>query len=967
MQFGVLGPLVIRDGDQELHVGSRTQSLIMTALLASRDKAVSSDVLIDAIWDEAPPASAAASLRTYVSRLRQTVGDRIERQGAGYALKLFDEDSVDAHEFEFHLAESARDPQNAAVALELGLQLWRGDAYSDFSELELVRPEAARLDQLRQSGQESFARSLLESRDSARAVAEAEALVLLHPFREGGWIVLVDALAAENRVADALRAFQRASDTLAEAGLQPSGALQAAESRALAQEPPAVESGTSAQPAEPIGGQPDIAARAPFPAPTASLIGRDDDLDQVDRLLDNARVVTVPGPGGVGKTRLALEVLLGRQDKHRLGVRFVPLARVSEGEAVGPAIADALDVSGNGDVTDVLFRVGDLDVVVLLDNCEHVVEAVSEAIELILAGGGAARVLTTSRERIGVAGEHSWSLAPLDALGTHSPAVDLFIERAASLQPTASFDDRDRELIKSVCEDLDGLPLAIEMAAARSASLGIGELAAAIRDRVDVLKSSRRQGDPRHRTLTDVIEWSEALLSEDEREVFHDISVFSGPVSSSDVQAVVQRSDLLPVLGDLADRSLIVTDTSGPATKYRMLGTLRRHGRARLEEEGRFGELSLRHAEHYLNRARQADADLRGLGEADASAALSDMFDELRVAHQFCRVHAPELAVGLSAALHVYAVSRTRDEMQQWAIDASDLAAAPVDAAQAFATVAYRANNRGLFVEARDAAERALELAQGDPVSRFAREVLSDIGMYNGDLTMAYDEAKLGLAAAHAVDDSRGVALGAAGMAMSLRYGGQVDEAMAVLDDIDYVGFSPSGLGWLDYVRGEVLSDVEPLMAVDHYTRAIEAADLVGERFLGGVARVSLVSVLSRHGEPRSALDAFAAVIDHWYRRGHETHQLTTLRNLVTLFDRLEFYSDSAELFGSVVDAEGAPTFGEEQERLEQAAERSRRVLGSEFGARVELGSSRSVAQAALHSIDVVNRRIEEGPPGRDG
>ncbi len=941
----MLGPLLVEgDGRSAITPSSPNQRTVLAVLLANQGRAVSVDALVDALWGDRPPPSAERSLRTYVSRLRQVLGGRLRGGGGSYWLEPGPDDRVDAVVFEQLVTEaSGLAATDAASVLAEALDLWRGDAYVDAADLDAIAAEARRLAELRTAAREAWARALFDAGRAADATATAEALVTEHPLRERSWMVLIDALAADGRQAEALRAYQRASEQLADAGLEPSAALRETERRVLTDRP-AADAGVAPQ------------SDRPPRAPLSSLVGRDADLAGVRDLLERARVVTLHGPGGVGKTRLAQELAGEWGDRHRLGVRIVELARLTDPDSVRVAITAALGLAlPSGSAREALARAGVLDVLVVLDNCEHVIDAVAEAVELLTAGGGALRVLATSRERLAVPGEHSWPLAPLDTSDPSGPAVELFVERVAAREPARTFTDAEREIIARVVRSVDGLPLAIEMAAARAGTLGLAELEAVLAERTDILRSARRRDDPRHRTLRTVIEWSEALLSDDEREVLHDLSVFAGPVHRETLEAVLDRPAVVDAVCDLVDRSLVVVERSRGATTYDMLGTVRRHGRDGLASSGREAAVRRRHAEHYVEIAAAADAQLRSPREGEASERLGRSFDELRAAHEWARRESPALAQSLSARLHLYATSRIRDEVHRWAVAIEPSLDDSADAAITLSTLAFAANNAGLFDMALAAGERSLELAGDTPLARYALEMLFDTAAYQGDLDRAQELARRFLDVAERAGDTHHIAMAYSSIGLALSYSGRHEEAIAALADVDTSAMSPSDTAWVEYSRGEVLLDRDPANALDLLGRAIELADGVGERFVAGVARVSSVSLLARVGEPERALPAFADIVDHWHRRGSQTHQLTTLRNLVGLFDRIGAHAAAAELLGAVTGGGGAPSFGEEARRLAEAEDHARAALGPAYDERFERGSRRDVPAAALAAIEAIH------------
>ena len=274
--------------------------------------------------------------------------------------------------------------------------------------------------------------------------------------------------------------------------------------------------------------------------------------------------------------------------------------------------------------------------------------------------------------------------------------------------------------------------------------------------------------------------------------------------------------------------------------------------------------------------------------------------------------------------MHVYGVSRTRDEIQRWAEHLGDIVPSGPDGAITMATIGFRANNQGRFELATAAATRSLELAAGDPAARFAHEVLSDAALYNGDLDAGYKHAAAAADMGTAADDHRSIALARGGMALSRSYAGRHEAALKIIDATETEEMSPSGRAWMAYCLGEVLGDRSPDDALRAASSAVTAADAVGERFLAGVARISWCSLLGRHGPVDEALDAFADIIDYWLVRRDRTHLVTGLRNLVVLFGRAERHEAAVRLLGALDVVGGADSFGEEARLLDVAAASAR-------------------------------------------
>ncbi len=514
MDFRVLGSVGIVDGTALLPLGGGMPRRLLALLLAYRNSVVSTDRLVEALWEE-PPDSAAGTLQSYVSKLRRFVeldggGAALVNRAPGYVLEL-PEASVDAGRFELALAEgqavAARDPGAALACFDAALSEWRGDAFAEFAVTEWIRPEAVRLEELRLVAIGAQIDAELQVGRHQEVVGRLEALQLDHPLREQFTRQSMLALYRSGRQGEALRMAQQFRTGLRDdLGLEPSAAMRDLEAAILEERPelawvaPAVTP-PSAAPA-PAG------HRDALPMETTALVGRERDLELAGRLLESGRILTLFGPGGVGKTRLAHRLASTIAPQFADGVRLVELAPLGDQGAVTAAFAAALDVQQrpNRSLDDSIVEVlSTQSVLLVLDNCEHVLDTTSELVELVLRWCPDVQVLATSREPLGIPAEVVWSVPPLpvppsadeplDAL-VDVPAVQLFVERACSAQPDFTLDDDNRAAIAEICIRLDGVPLALELAAARMRSMSPADLAERLPERFRVLAGSRT----RHRS-----------------------------------------------------------------------------------------------------------------------------------------------------------------------------------------------------------------------------------------------------------------------------------------------------------------------------------------------------------------------------------------------------------------------------------------------------------------------------------
>jgi predicted ATPase/DNA-binding SARP family transcriptional activator len=923
------------------------------------------DTLVDAVWGDDPPPTAVASLRTYVSRLRPQLRDTLQTRGSGYQLVVGAGDT-DASQFEALVdGADAAPPDQAARLLTEALRLWRGPAFGDEADVEQVRAEARRLDERRNHALEQRARALLEAGRPAEAVAEAEALVATEPLREGAWIVLVEGLARAERAAEALRAYQRAADALADAGLEPSTRLRDSERAVL--DGTITRSGPGTPATTPTGSPAsrltDVVA-PPFdrpPLPVSSFVGRESDCEQLVDLLDTARVVTLVGPGGVGKTRLALEVV--RTAAARGGsTRVVELAPLSAPEDVPATVVAALGLAADQSSSqEALDRAGHLDMLVVLDNAEHVIEETARTIERLVRGGSSIRVLATSRERLGVDGEQVWTVAPLTSTGHFPSGCQLFVDRARAAVSDLDLSPDD-DVVARIVRRLDGLPLAIEMAAAQLSATSLDELADALDDHVDALRSPRRDAPERHRSLAAVLAWSEERLDPDEATILAELSVFAGPVSAVDIDGVLGRRDAAAIVRSLATRSLVSVNRTVEPTRFQLLFTVRDFAGRTLAGTEREQALAERHARWFTEVARTADSALRTTGEVEAHRRIDATFAELRAAHRWARTHQPDLAVELSGHLQLYAYTRLTDEPLQWAEALTEQMAADRggDEIPALLTAAAtRALTRGDLARASVLAGRAVELAGASRIGLSALEALSDAALYDGRLddSLAASEALVTLAAQ--LGDAYYAGLGRCAVAMATAYSGRAGGERAAIADLDElarrVDLPPSARGWLAYTTGELLAGLDDSAAFHAYDEALALAHTVGNRLLGGVALVSSCSLRARVGEVGLSLASFGEAIRQWEQLADNTHQLTTLRNLAVLLRRADAPEAAAELLGAV-ERTDVPTYGPEAERLEAVRAWAVDRLGPvAFEQRATAGSTRDIASAAAWARDVID------------
>ncbi|MFD8937164.1 BTAD domain-containing putative transcriptional regulator [Streptomyces sp. NPDC059578] len=670
MRFGVLGPLAVWtvDGDALAVPGTKVRALLAD-LLVHPGRAVSADRLVDDLWGDGDglPARPASALQTLVSRLRSALTaagghDLVVRRPPGYLLKVSGEaaDAIDAERFAA-LADRARrttDPRERAARFTEALALWRGPAFAGSADRPFARAAAARLEEQRLLVWEEYAESRLHLGEHAQLAAQIAELMVRHPLRERLRASHMRALHGAGRPGEALDVYRDLRLRLAEElGLEPGPALVTLQREILRQGPAAPPTAPAADPT----GPPDTGRRSCLPVPVTALIGRSGAAADVRALLATERLVTLTGPGGVGKTRLALEVANGAADSFPDGVHWVELSGLARttgtpeppapgttpapGTADGPAQAVAVTLgirddarpgprpsTGPGPLAERLAAaLHGRRLLLVLDNCEHVVDAVAHLVRTLLRTAPGLRFLTTSREPLDLSGETLWPVPPLDVPPPgatpsevrRSSAVRLFAARAAAASPGFTLSDDHTEAVATICRRMDGIPLALELASTRVRVLGPAALAGRLDDRFGILTAGRRDAPARQQTLRAVIDWSWDLLTAAERAVLRRLAIHSDGCALEAAEALcsgggVKPAEVVDLLARLVDRSLVVVTHRPEGPRYRLLESVSAYCLDRLRTtpgEGpttEYEQLRRAHAHHYTDLAERADPHLCG-------------------------------------------------------------------------------------------------------------------------------------------------------------------------------------------------------------------------------------------------------------------------------------------------------------------------------------------------------------------
>ena len=832
---------------------------------------VTVDEAVDALWGARPPPTARNAVQGHVATLRKLLGrDRITTHESGYTLRL-EEDELDLHRFERLLSDvRGRPPQKQSDLLAEALGLFRGAPLQDFCYDDFARAEAARIEELRLRALELKIDAELALGRHDDVVPQLERLIAEEPLRERFRAQLMLALYRAGRQAEALETYQHARLALVdELGIEPGPELQQLERQILNQDP-----GLATPSA--------MVAAARLPTPPTPLIGRERELAEARRLLlrDDVRLLTLTGAGGTGKTRLALEVARNAAARFPDGVFFVPLASLADPKLVVPTLARALGV-GESEGTPpgelIADRIADRPTLVLLDNFEHVVAGASEVGTLLSAAAGL-KLLATSREPLRLYGEHLYRVPPLE----NAAATALFYDRAEAVGAIVDRGGAELAAVGEICQRLDGLPLAVELAAARADILPLEALLTRLGERLELLTNGPVDQPPRLQALRQTLDWSAELLTPEERDLFARLSVFAGGWTLEAAEAVC-GNNVVERLAALVDKSLVQLPSGDAEPRQAMLETIREYAWELLEHACAADEPARRHVEYFLTLAEQAEPHLRGapgpwldrleLDEDNLRAAL----DRLEA-----RGEAP-LLQRLAGALWRFWYLRGRLGEGRRRLEqalAADEAATPARA-KALIGATVMAANTGEEAAATARAEEALAVADalGDRWSAaYATFMLGNLAPDRLRACALYDES---IRAFRALGDEHSALLTSRHLAFAYEALGDPAEARALHEQnlararsTGNQRMEASSLGVLaDYTMDEERVDD----AIALLRRSLRIHRELGDVLDTGVDLCRLSAALAAAGDAATAarlLASFATVPDEVSRRRFDVDQL---------------------------------------------------------------------------------------------
>jgi predicted ATPase len=652
------------------------------------------------------------------------------------------------------------------------------------------------------------------------------------------------------------------------------------------------------------------------------LIGRESSLEQLAEMITDHRLVTLVGPGGVGKTSLGMELARTIGDQFEDGVHVVELVGVVDEDATAAALATAIDVNlrKSSSIDDAIIDLlRPRHSLLVLDNCEHLIEPVARLVARILREAPDVSIVATSQEPLAVTGERLWTVDPLltgpeELFGSELaleelaeiPAVALFIARAKAADSSFIFDKATAPLVVEICQRLDGIPLDIELAAARARSIGIAEVALRLDQRFAVLKAMRRGSDPRHRTMHDAISWSYDMLEPDERSLFRALSVFAGSFALRSAEVMAPEGDALDLLTRLTERSMLaVRPQANGSTRYELLETLREYGRERLSD-AQAAELFATHANHFALEAAAVEAELCGPGEGGAIARTESSLADLRAAQRFAlELGALDVTFGIISSIREFAMRAMRYEIFAWA-DAACNGPGALDhplAPTLTGMRAYGAWVRGEFGLAVELAEETRRLEDELSVfpSGLAERTLANVSYIAGDAMTGHDEALRQIELAEESGNRSRLVhacyLGAVGHSSN----GDYDEAGALVERVFALARetgSPTDLASAEVARGFVSRTEDE--ALEAFTASEQIAGRVGNRWMQGFAFTEASGLLVSRGEFEPGCAGLADMVGVWYRAGDWSQQWHTLSRCMIALDRIGQTDLAIELLGAI-------------------------------------------------------------------
>lgn len=833
----MLGPIQGLVEGRPVDIGGPTQRRLLASLVAAQPgQVVSVTALLDDLWGEDPPPSGPASIQSYVSRLRRVLGPGvIETVAPGYRLGT-EGVSVDSTLFQEISSSLPVEPAARLEGIDSALRLWAGPPFEDFDHVDFA---SRRLNELRYDLEEDRARLLAGLGRHSEAVAAMERITSVEPLRESAWVTLGVTLASMGRQADAVRALDRYRSKLADIGLEPGPGFAAAENQVFE---------TRAEIPSP---------RAPLIRPGTTFVGRASEADELRLMLEGSRLVSIVGPPGMGKTRIALEVL---SDWTSTRVAFVRLESLRDDREVASSVLGALGGETRGDPTESIvaqLAKGEPHLLVL-DNAEHVIDATADLVSAVMELGDT-RILVTSREPLNTPGETVLSLGPLDP----ESAIELFRARARSLD--AGFEAQPATL-DMLCEELDYMPLAIEMAAARTKALPAEEILTRLSRRFGLLDKPLRGAAERHRSLDALVEWSYELLEPRGQRVFERLSVVAGTFDMNLATAVAGFGEVEPdqvpgLLANLVERSLVARTATG---SFRLLRVLKSYAEKRLAGSPDEAEAKSLHSRSLAELAVEIGDGLATSDEtywvARANAAVEDLALALSWANESGDMNT---AQAILEGLFDWFYHRQPPAIIGWG-DQVLVAAGGHDAeAVASAWASLAAMKRGEIETAKDLAAAGTQI--DGAVSRFGWFMTGEVAFYENRLSDAIDAYRKQRLRASLLDDRIGVIDAMAGEALTLASQGDNRQAAEIANDLAFMAAeagAPTYRAFSDYAIAVAIAESDTDRTRQLLENAADLASSVNNQFIEALAKSALGSLAFRQDRTEEATVLLHAAMD---------------------------------------------------------------------------------------------------------
>jgi predicted ATPase len=967
LRVEVLGPLRLTVDGRPVEVPGPRRRAVLALLAMAEGRVVSTGELVDALWPAEPPESGARALHSHISRLRGHLGpagDRLVRDANGYRLAL-GPGELDVSDVRAGAADGshAADAERVA-ALGRALRTWRGAALDEFAEVEPLAADAVALAELRRDLTDEWLALRLDRAAGggvpADLVADATRAAAAEPGRDRTHALLVRVLSRAGRQADALRAAHDFRRRLAEeTGLDPGPDLVAAEQEAAA----------------------GILAPAPLAAPAARprarpaspLVGREHELRTLGLRVAGERLVTVVGPGGVGKTRLVLEVAADAAEAGRL-THVVELAEIEEPGRVASALGTALGLQVRGDdaVLDAARDALAGGRLLVLDNCEHVIDAARAAAGRLVDGTPGLTVLATSRQPLGLAAEHVVRLGPLPvpeagrADVADVPAVAAFLAHARRRRPGWEPGPDEAAVVAEVVRGLDGLPLALELAAGRVGTLSLAELAARLDRALDMLEAGRPAADSRHRTLRDTIDWSYRALADGDQRLLGALAVFPGGVDLATAERLAGRlglgGDPAATVSRLVDMSMLAATGEAGTSRFRALETVRAFMLDRLAAGGLRDSADAELVAWAVDLVAEVRDLVTGPDEAVADARVRSEMANLQAAWTAARRRGDlDARVAIVAGIDSFTTWRDVTEVTAWALElAGDPALATHPRrAEAWGSAARSAWRQGDLGGAEELGAAAVAAATAPDQLFIAYSSLAAVALFRGDAAGARD---LWLRAMEGAPADMVAALYAPA-ALAALYEGDTAGARDLVDrafSATEAQGAPADRAFARYVAAEMAAGADPEGAIELYRQAIDLARRAGATFIDGVASVGLVRLWGASGRTAEALAGYRTLLEQWRRAGHWTQMWTTLRNLVLVLVDTGQAETAALVLGAADAAPAAPAvsvdevaaaMAELDARLTAELGEERRAAARARGAALPRGRVVEIALAAIDEV----------------